>query len=160
MVNGWGLGGDAELGIVTYETCFPTLTLYRSWKQTQGWLQDNFSPRLQALFYNYKQLPIQQSLTFDFLYSEYYIFFARLRLKMNFQTFCVFYSAINWNLQFIFWIFIGSKTTPVARIIIPGAEGFQKLFFGYEEIAIPLYSTSDCFVFFILIFLFLSLLSS
>lgn len=45
----------------------------------------------------------------------------------------------------LFWIseivFLGRETPSVAGIINPGAEGFQKLFFGQEEIAIPVHST-------------------
>ncbi|KAJ0035511.1 hypothetical protein Pint_24344 [Pistacia integerrima] len=62
-----------------------------------------FSKTTQALFYNYKQLPIQRMLDFDFL--------------------------------------CGRETPSVAGIINPGSEGFQKLFFGQEEIAIPVHST-------------------
>ncbi|KAG6494630.1 hypothetical protein ZIOFF_042390 [Zingiber officinale] len=62
-----------------------------------------FSRNTQALFYNYKQLPIQRMLDFDFL--------------------------------------CGRETPSVAGIINPGSEGFQKLFFGQEEIAIPVHST-------------------
>ncbi|KAE8725852.1 ATP-citrate synthase beta chain protein 1 [Hibiscus syriacus] len=36
----------------------------------------------------------------------------------------------------------GRETPSVAGIINPGAEGFQKLFFGQEEIAIPVHSTA------------------
>ncbi|KAE8711915.1 ATP-citrate synthase beta chain protein 1 [Hibiscus syriacus] len=64
-----------------------------------------FSRTTQALFYNYKQLPIQRMLDFDFL--------------------------------------CGRETPSVAGIINPGAEGFQKLFFGQEEIAIPVHSTIE-----------------
>ncbi|KAJ8766237.1 hypothetical protein K2173_022296 [Erythroxylum novogranatense] len=64
-----------------------------------------FSPTTQALFYNYKQLPIQRMLDFDFL--------------------------------------CGRETPSVAGIINPGSEGFQKLFFGQEEIAIPVHSTIE-----------------
>ncbi|XP_039001668.1 ATP-citrate synthase beta chain protein 2-like [Hibiscus syriacus] len=64
-----------------------------------------FSGTTQALFYNYKQLPIQRMLDFDFL--------------------------------------CGRETPSVAGIINPGAEGFQKLFFGQEEIAIPVHSTIE-----------------
>ncbi|KVH96442.1 ATP-citrate lyase/succinyl-CoA ligase [Cynara cardunculus var. scolymus] len=64
-----------------------------------------FSRTTQALFYNYKQLPIQRMLDFDFL--------------------------------------CGRETPSVAGIINPGAEGFQKLFFGQEEIAIPVHSTVE-----------------
>lgn len=35
----------------------------------------------------------------------------------------------------------GRETPSVAGIINPGSEGFQKLFFGQEEIAIPVHST-------------------
>ncbi|KAG9457837.1 hypothetical protein H6P81_002345 [Aristolochia fimbriata] len=64
-----------------------------------------FSRNTQALFYNYKQLPIQRMLDFDFL--------------------------------------CGREIPSVAGIINPGAEGFQKLFFGQEEIAIPVHSSID-----------------
>ncbi|KAM0954507.1 putative ATP citrate synthase [Dioscorea sansibarensis] len=64
-----------------------------------------FSRNTQALFYNYKQLPIQRMLDFDFL--------------------------------------CGRETPSVAGIINPGAEGFQKLFFGQEEIAIPVHSSVE-----------------
>lgn len=64
-----------------------------------------FSRNTQALFYNYKQLPIQRMLDFDFL--------------------------------------CGRETPSVAGIINPGSEGFQKLFFGQEEIAIPVHSTIE-----------------
>ncbi|KAG7991167.1 hypothetical protein I3843_02G061800 [Carya illinoinensis] len=64
-----------------------------------------FSRTTQALFYNYKQLPIQRMLDFDVL--------------------------------------CGRETPSVAGIINPGGDGFQKLFFGQEEIAIPVHSTSQ-----------------
>ncbi|XP_028760154.1 ATP-citrate synthase beta chain protein 1-like isoform X1 [Neltuma alba] len=64
-----------------------------------------FSRTTQALFYNYKQLPIQRMLDFDFL--------------------------------------CGRETPSVAGIINPGSEGFQKLFFGQNEIAIPVHSTIE-----------------
>ncbi|KAK7854361.1 atp-citrate synthase beta chain protein 1 [Quercus suber] len=64
-----------------------------------------FSRTTQALFYNYKQLPIQRMLDFDFL--------------------------------------CGRETPSVAGIINPGGDGFQKLFFGQEEIAIPVHSAID-----------------
>ncbi|KAL3690394.1 hypothetical protein R1sor_016703 [Riccia sorocarpa] len=60
-----------------------------------------FSRTTQALFYNYKQNPIQRMLDFDFL--------------------------------------CGRETPSVAGIINPGSDGFQKLFFGQEEIAIPVH---------------------
>jgi hypothetical protein len=34
----------------------------------------------------------------------------------------------------------GRETPSVAGVIQPGSEGFQKLFFGQEEIAVPVYS--------------------
>jgi ATP citrate (pro-S)-lyase len=64
-----------------------------------------FSRTTQSLFYNFKQLPIQRMLDFDFL--------------------------------------CGRETPSVAGIINPGSEGFQKLFFGQEEIAIPVHSTIE-----------------
>ncbi|KAG0478328.1 hypothetical protein HPP92_013047 [Vanilla planifolia] len=64
-----------------------------------------FSRNTQALFYNYKQLPIQRMLDFDFL--------------------------------------CGRESPSVAGIINPGSEGFQKLFFGQEEIAIPIHSSIE-----------------
>lgn len=48
----------------------------------------------------------------------------------------------------IFWFSCvsGRETPSVAGIINPGAEGFQKLFFGQEEIAIPVHSTYVMFL--------------
>uniref|UniRef100_A0A803Q4S2 ATP citrate synthase n=1 Tax=Cannabis sativa TaxID=3483 RepID=A0A803Q4S2_CANSA len=40
-------------------------------------------------------------------------------------------------------MYVGRETPSVAGIINPGAEGFQKLFFGQEEIAIPVHSTIE-----------------
>lgn len=48
--------------------------------------------------------------------------------------------------RFRFWLFhfvfcwSGRETPSVAGIINPGSEGFQKLFFGQEEIAIPVHT--------------------
>ncbi|MED6138315.1 ATP-citrate synthase beta chain protein 1 [Stylosanthes scabra] len=64
-----------------------------------------FSRNTQALFYNYKQLPVQRMLDFDFV--------------------------------------CGRETPSVAGIISPGSEGFQKLFFGQVEIAIPVHSSIE-----------------
>ncbi|XP_054820159.1 ATP-citrate synthase beta chain protein 1-like [Prosopis cineraria] len=64
-----------------------------------------FSRSTQALLYNYKQLPIQSMLDFDFL--------------------------------------CGRETPSVAAIINPGSEGFQKLFFGQEEISIPVHASIE-----------------
>ncbi|KAH0676610.1 hypothetical protein KY285_024411 [Solanum tuberosum] len=64
-----------------------------------------FSKTTQALFYNYKQLPVQRMLDFDFLCRR--------------------------------------ETPSVAAIINPSSEGFKKLFFGQEEIAIPVHSTVE-----------------
>ncbi|WMV31330.1 hypothetical protein MTR67_024715 [Solanum verrucosum] len=64
-----------------------------------------FSRTTQALFYNYKQLPVQRMLDFDFLCRR--------------------------------------ETPSVAAIINPGSEGFKKLFFGQEEIAIPVHSNVE-----------------
>ncbi|CAK9866095.1 unnamed protein product [Sphagnum jensenii] len=62
-----------------------------------------FSRTTQALFYNYKQSPVQRMLDFDFL--------------------------------------CGREIPSVAGIINPGSEGFQKLFFGQEEIAVPVHGS-------------------
>jgi len=43
-------------------------------------------------------------------------------------------------------VFTGRETPSVAGIINPGSEGFQKLFFGQEEIAIPVHSAYVFFV--------------
>jgi hypothetical protein len=52
----------------------------------------------------------------------------------------------------------GRETPSVAGIINPGGDGFQKLFFGQEEIAIPVHSTYDMFLAFCLyVILFFSL---
>lgn len=45
-----------------------------------------------------------------------------------------------------FLVYSGRETPSVAGIINPGAEGFQKLFFGQEEIAIPVHSTYVMFL--------------
>ncbi|CAM6014640.1 unnamed protein product [Sphagnum balticum] len=62
-----------------------------------------FSRTTQALFYNYKQSPVQRMLDFDFL--------------------------------------CGREIPSVAGVINPGSEGFQKLFFGQEEIAVPVHGS-------------------
>lgn len=65
-----------------------------------------FSRDTQAVFYNWKQLPCQRMLDFDFL--------------------------------------CGRTTPSVACIVQPGSHGgFQKLFFGREEIAIPQYDSIE-----------------
>ncbi|CAL0300970.1 unnamed protein product [Lupinus luteus] len=64
-----------------------------------------FSRTTQALFYNYKEFPIQRMLDFDFL--------------------------------------CGRETPSVAGIISPGSEGYQKLFFGQGEIAIPVHANIE-----------------
>lgn len=38
------------------------------------------------------------------------------------------------------FLFAGRETPSVAGIINPGSEGFQKLFFGQQEIAIPVHA--------------------
>lgn len=48
------------------------------------------------------------------------------------------------------FVYIGRETPSVAGIINPGGDGFQKLFFGQEEIAIPVHSTYDLFLAFCL----------
>jgi ATP citrate (pro-S)-lyase len=91
-----------------------------------------FSKTTQALFYNYKQLPIQRMLDFDFLcgiYSPYHWF------KKDYIVFCFACSLSTLH------CFIGRETPSVAGIINPGSDGFQKLFFGQEEIAIPVHPT-------------------
>ncbi|EFJ06573.1 hypothetical protein SELMODRAFT_162315 [Selaginella moellendorffii] len=62
-----------------------------------------FSRTTQALFYNYKQSPVQRMLDYDFL--------------------------------------CGREIPSVAGIVNPGSDGFQKLFFGQEEIAVPVYGS-------------------
>lgn len=62
-----------------------------------------FSRTTQALFYNYKQSPVQRMLDFDFL--------------------------------------CGRELPSVAGVIQPGSEGFQKLFFGQSEIAVPVHGS-------------------
>lgn len=56
---------------------------------------------------------------------------------------------------------IGRETPSVAGIINPGGDGFQKLFFGQEEIAIPVHSAYDMFLaFFCFCFLYVVLFFS
>ncbi|KAL4428457.1 hypothetical protein ABPG75_002546 [Micractinium tetrahymenae] len=65
-----------------------------------------FTRETQAIFYNWKQLPVQRMLDFDFL--------------------------------------CGRKTPSVAVIVQPGSHGgFQKVFFGREEVAIPQVGTIE-----------------
>lgn len=64
-----------------------------------------FSKETQAIFYNWKEKPVQRMLDFDFL--------------------------------------CGRSTPSVACIVQPGSNGgFQKVFFGDEEIAIPVYGST------------------
>eukprot|EP00887_Chlorella_sp_A99_P004947 scaffold4.g4947.t1 len=65
-----------------------------------------FTNKTQAIYYNWKQKPVQASLDFDYL--------------------------------------CGRETPSVACIVQPGSHGgFQKVFFGREEVAIPQYSTIE-----------------
>jgi ATP citrate (pro-S)-lyase len=46
-----------------------------------------------------------------------------------------------WRIAEVSFVYISGREIPsVAGIINPGSEGFQKLFFGQEEIAIPVHS--------------------
>lgn len=101
-----------------------------------------FSKTTQALFYNYKQLPIQRMLDFDFLCGKH-VLSALLcswdSYKQSSGALMVhFYSLIVKT--FLCLATAGRETPSVAGIINPGSEGFQKLFFGQEEIAIPVHS--------------------
>ncbi|GJW47673.1 ATP-citrate synthase beta chain protein 2 [Tanacetum coccineum] len=101
------LGGDTCEGYIfitarVFLEGTPTMGVSETASMATGQL---FSRTTQALFYNYKQLPIQRMLDFDLLCRR--------------------------------------ETPSVAGIINPGAEGFQKLFFGQEEIAIPVHSTIE-----------------
>jgi len=64
-----------------------------------------FSADTQAVFFNWKEKPVQRMLDFDFL--------------------------------------CGRNTPSVACIVQPGSSGFQKVFFGDQEIAIPMYSNTS-----------------
>lgn len=64
-----------------------------------------FSKDTQAIFYNWKEKPVQRMLDFDFL--------------------------------------CGRPTPSVACIVQPGSSGFQKLFFGKVEVAIPMYGSIE-----------------
>ncbi|GLC34540.1 ATP-citrate synthase beta chain protein 1 [Pleodorina starrii] len=64
-----------------------------------------FSPQTQAIFFNWKEKPVQRMLDFDYV--------------------------------------CGRETPSVAAIVQPGSSGgFQKLFFGKAEIAIPVYGST------------------
>ncbi|CAL8991124.1 unnamed protein product [Prunus brigantina] len=66
--------------------------------------------------------------------------FSRAPLKRCSTTTSSSQSSACWILtSFVVW----RETPSVAGIINPGAEGFQKLFFGQEEIAIPVHSTIE-----------------
>lgn len=90
-----------------------------------------FSKTTQALFYNYKQLPIQRMLDFDFLCGTHQLFLVNM---------VEWHSWLTYSLPTL-CSFIGRETPSVAGIINPGSDGFQKLFFGQEEIAIPVHPT-------------------
>lgn len=94
-----------------------------------------FSRNTQALFYNYKQLPIQRMLDFDFLCGESTFFF----LSVFLLDLTVAFGGVKQEIWCLY-IFSGRETPSVAGIINPGSEGFQKLFFGQEEIAIPVHA--------------------
>lgn len=47
----------------------------------------------------------------------------------------------SWRQELFF--FPGRITPSVAGVINPGSDGFQKLFFGQEEIAIPVHGRSE-----------------
>ncbi len=97
-----------------------------------------FSKDTQAIFYNWKQLPVQRMLDFDFLCGEVlpqplgrFILQVSVARPAGMDP-CITDSQPRWTMR-------AGRTKPsVACIVQPGAgEGFQKLFFGREEIAIP-----------------------
>ena len=100
-----------------------------------------FSRTTQSLFYNYKQLYIQRMLDFDFLcglYRLYHLDFLLGGLQKMIHLTLIFVLNTNGSSNFVF---LGRETPSVSGIISPGSEGFQKLFFGQEEIAIPVHAT-------------------
>ena len=90
-----------------------------------------FSRTTQALFFNYKQNPVQRMLDFDFLCGkvEGHRVIILSSVLGTFTVFCV--------------CSAGRSTPSVAGIITPGSDGFQKLFFGQEEIAVPVHARFD-----------------
>lgn len=105
-----------------------------------------FGPSTQAIFYNWKQLPVQRMLDFDYLCG------MGLGLaiddgaiqSLQLGGFCVHPPSIHLVViaaaQCECGISCTGRPTPsVACIVHPGASGFQKLFFGLEETAIPTY---------------------
>lgn len=64
----------------------------------------------------------------------------------------IFFSMAVINVTPTFLFCVGRETPSVAGIINPGSEGFQKLFFGQEEIAIPVHSTYIVHILLILLY--------
>jgi ATP citrate (pro-S)-lyase len=81
---------------------------------------------VQAIFYNYKQKPVQRMLDFDYLCGEHPACMA-LNPGARAPSSPLVHTA-------------GRATPSVGCVVVPGSSGgFQKLFFGKEEIAIPSY---------------------
>lgn len=101
--------------------------------ESTPWLLDKFSPELHkhcsTITNNY---PSNGCLT-----STFYVVRINLPLEYNFVSTEL---LISICLPLRFHVVTGRETPSVAGIINPGAEGFQKLFFGQEEIAIPVHS--------------------
>ena len=97
-----------------------------------------FSADTQAVFFNWKEKPVQRMLDFDFLCGEHSA--QRLLPKDKLLE-----SATTLG------SYTGRKTPSVACIVQPGSSGFQKVFFGDQEIAIPMYSKCVYILFIIFI---------
>lgn len=120
-----------------------------------------FSKDTQAILYNYKQKPVQRMLDFDFLCGERRAGSGEeetkaRRVASDLAHCCALRAAAcgmrsstapHCPIGAAFFphhprhATPGRKTPSVACIVQPGSSGFQKLFFGSEEIAIPVYAT-------------------
>lgn len=101
-----------------------------------------FGPSTQAIFYNWKQLPVQRMLDFDYLCGEQQLRWngGATLLASDMHPFVPQLHLIDKQAPTT----TGRTTPSVACIVHPGSNGFQKLFFGLEEIAIPTYSRCGC----------------
>ena len=114
------------------------LNLLTGFSETKPWLLDNYFPGLHKHY---------STITNNFPSSGCLILTSFV-VCMAFPFFFFFGTSNRWilieALSFTLLSLVyalGRETPSVAGIINPGSEGFQKLFFGQEEIAIPVHSS-------------------
>lgn len=108
---------------------------------SKSWPPDNYSPVQHKLcFITTSSFPYRGCLILtSFVVCTALSSLFSAWLRGDNQTGILFF-AFNSNGSCNF-VFTGRETPSVAGIINPGSEGFQKLFFGQEEIAIPVHAT-------------------